>query len=265
MNANVVWSQARFTIFDSPFANWRVEVPAGQVFSFWKQIGRTSRLKGYVAGRELREGCLIPSIGGGLCQLSNALYDAALTAGFEIVERHPHSKVIPGSLAEQGRDATVFWNYVDLRFKSRTSFRIETMLTSDSLIVRFRADAKPSNRQSVQKRSRASNIEDCSSCENFQCFRHSHELEVGRTAYLVDEYWPEFDRYIVNTRGKNDLLFLPLTGKRFGKDNYSWTTEGFKNIKEAPWFTVRRSLELRNTTPLEGARQRVLLQQVNAR
>jgi hypothetical protein len=59
-----------------------VEIPANHVFSFWKQVRRTSRLKGYVAGRELREGCLIPSVGGGLCQLSNALYDAALRADF---------------------------------------------------------------------------------------------------------------------------------------------------------------------------------------
>lgn len=86
-----------------------VEIPAGRVFSFWKQIKRTTHRRGYVAGRELREGCLIPNIGGGLCQLSNALYDAALRAGFEIVERHSHSQVIPGSLAEVGRDATVFW------------------------------------------------------------------------------------------------------------------------------------------------------------
>jgi len=59
-----------------------VEVAAEGVFSFWKQLGRTSRFKGYVAGRELREGCLIPNTGGGLCQLSNSLYDAALRAGF---------------------------------------------------------------------------------------------------------------------------------------------------------------------------------------
>src|ERR1044071_8509785 len=91
-----------------------VEVAAGELFSFWAQIGRPTRGKGYVVGRELRQGCLIPNLGGGLCQLSNALYDAALKADFEIVERHAHSKIIPGSLAEIGRDATVFWNYVDL-------------------------------------------------------------------------------------------------------------------------------------------------------
>lgn len=81
-----------------------VEVEAGAVFSFWAHVGRASRRRGYVRGREVREGCLIPNVGGGLCQLSNALYDAALRADFEIVERHAHTRVVPGSLAEVGRD-----------------------------------------------------------------------------------------------------------------------------------------------------------------
>lgn len=50
-----------------------VAIPANQVFSFWRQLGRASRRKGFVEGRELREGCMIPALGGGLCQLSNAL------------------------------------------------------------------------------------------------------------------------------------------------------------------------------------------------
>jgi vancomycin resistance protein YoaR len=62
-----------------------VKIAAGETFSFWAQVGRTTVGKGYVAGHELREGCLVPSIGGGLCQLSNALYDAALKAGDESV------------------------------------------------------------------------------------------------------------------------------------------------------------------------------------
>src|SRR5215217_5712020 len=51
-----------------------VEIPAGAAFGFWAQVGRASRSRGFVAGRELREGCLVPSVGGGLCQLSNTLY-----------------------------------------------------------------------------------------------------------------------------------------------------------------------------------------------
>ena len=48
-----------------------LEIPAGEVFSFWKHVGRTNRLRGFVAGRELREGCIIPNIGGGLCQIEH--------------------------------------------------------------------------------------------------------------------------------------------------------------------------------------------------
>lgn len=156
-----------------------VEVPAGAVFSFWAQVGRPARWRGYVAGRELREGWIIPSIGGGLCQLSNALYDAALDAGFEIVERHAHTQVIPGSLAEAGRDATVFWNYVDLRFRSAHPFRVEASMDASVLSVRFRSGAARASRPArpaewkltLAPASRAPNS--CVPCSVRECFRHA--------------------------------------------------------------------------------------------
>jgi VanW like protein len=109
----------------------------GQTFSFWMQIGRATEERGYVVGRMLQQGCMIPAIGGGLCQLSNALYDAALQSGCEIVERHAHSRVVPGSEAAAGRDATVAWNYVDLRFRSRVPLLIRARVTEAELVVSF--------------------------------------------------------------------------------------------------------------------------------
>src|SRR4051794_1146991 len=82
-----------------------IVVPAGTVFSFWKQVGRATVSRGFAVGRELREGCLIPTIGGGLCQISGALYVAALEAGLEIVERHAHSNPGVSTSARVGRDA----------------------------------------------------------------------------------------------------------------------------------------------------------------
>jgi len=76
-----------------------LEVKANQIFSFWKHLGNPNFNQGFVVGREIREGCIVPNVGGGLCQLSNALYDAALNAGFEIIERHKHTKVVSGSLS----------------------------------------------------------------------------------------------------------------------------------------------------------------------
>lgn len=243
-----------------------VELRAGDLFSFWKQLGRTSRRKGYVPGRELREGCLILTIGGGLCQLSNALYDAALQADLQIVERHAHSLVVPGSLAEIGRDATVFWNYVDLRFKSTHAFRIEAELTSDELIVRFRSEvgARSSLRRSTTSSVRHDNLNNCFTCEAQECFRHigpsaSRSYYSGRTAYLVDEYWPEFDHYIGAMKLAADLLCIPVHGKRFGKVNYRWTTEGFETVKQNSLFVLRRSIKSRRLASHGAIRQRALL------
>lgn len=114
-----------------------IAIPPTQTFSFWKQLGPPIRLRGFVPGRELRQGCLIPSVGGGLCQLSNALYDCALQAGFQIQERHAHTQVVSGSLAAIGHDATVFWNYVDLRFESAQGFLVRIDLNSEELIVQL--------------------------------------------------------------------------------------------------------------------------------
>jgi vancomycin resistance protein YoaR len=113
----------------------------GCVFSFWMQIGRASKRRGYLNGRMLHQGCMIPAVGGGLCQLSNALCDLALQTGCEIVERHAHSRVVPGSAAAHGRDARVAWNYVDLRFRAPQRFVIRAQVTGENLVVSFCATA----------------------------------------------------------------------------------------------------------------------------
>ncbi|EGF89242.1 vanW like family protein [Asticcacaulis biprosthecium C19] len=110
-------------------------IPAGQVFSFWAQIGPPTRARGFVEGRELRQGCLIPTVAGGLCQMSNSLHVAAKRAGCAIVERHGHTAAVPGSPFGPDEDATVFWNYVDLRFRAVQSVRLRVVLTEGDLQV----------------------------------------------------------------------------------------------------------------------------------
>lgn len=114
-------------------------LPPGRTFSFWAQLGRPTRAKGYVEGRELRQGCLIPTVAGGLCQLSNSLHRAALQAGCEILERHGHTAPIPDSPFPPGEDATVFWNYVDLRFRSLRPLVLRVRLTAEDLVVELRS------------------------------------------------------------------------------------------------------------------------------
>lgn len=243
------------------------EIPADGLFSFWSQIGRPGKWRGFVAGRELREGCIIPTVGGGLCQLSNALYDAALSAGFEIIERHAHTQVIPGSLAEVARDATVFWNYVDLRFRAAWPYRIEATMDANLLTVRFRGRVVRDVRRVRHTRSMtiapagSSVPQSCMTCHVQACFRHvEHKAtDFGRSAFLVDEYHPEFDSYLLAARRERDLLAVPLNGKRFGKGNYVWSTDGFRDVRQRRLFTMFRAYRSRQLATQGAARQRSLL------
>jgi VanW like protein/Glycosyl transferases group 1 len=245
-----------------------VEIPKDRIFSFWKQIGPPTQNRGYAIGREIRQGCLIPTIGGGLCQLSNALYSLALDTGIEVVERHAHTQIIPGSLAEIGRDATVFWNYVDLRFKAHQLLRIEAFLTSEDLVIQFRGQGINSAIQSSPAdqpaRTILENVHQCDTCNVVACSRHIppsiQQQTWERTAYLVDEYWPEFDRYLQAHRSRKDLLALPLKGKQWKKANYAWTTAGFGQIHTATPLTIGRSLASRRLTIQGQTRQKQLLQ-----
>jgi hypothetical protein len=243
-----------------------LQIPAGQIFSFWKQVGKTTRWKGFVAGRELREGCIIPNVGGGLCQLSNALYDAALKADFEIIERHAHTQVVRGSLAEQGRDATVFWNYVDLRFKSPFAFQIEAKLDAENLIIKFKGEKSEKKKLvsiSRTKEQKPAEIGSCATCGVNDCFRvvkpAQNVFDFGRTAYLVDEYSTEFDEYIQQTRKDKDFLFVPLDGIRFKKANYGWNLSGFAKTRQSFLVTTIRSYRSRQLAAQGAARQRNLL------
>lgn len=228
-----------------------LEIGANEVFSFWKHIGNPNFGQGYVIGREIREGCIVPTIAGGLCQLSNALYDAALRANFEIVERHKHTKVIKGSLAEKDRDATVKWNYLDLRFKSSFDFRVEVELTSDHLIVAFRCPQKQA--EPVQDKlswKASSKLNDCYSCGNMACFKHHDktgvEQEIATTTFILDEKWPEYDKYVSQTATKADHFILPLKKNRWIKTNrYSWAAAHPQKTKATQFQGLFRALKLR--------------------
>lgn len=228
-----------------------LEIKANEVFSFWKHIGNPNFGQGYVIGREIREGCVIPTIAGGLCQLSNALYDAALKANFDIVERHKHTKVIKGSLAEQDRDATVKWNYIDLRFKSTSDFRIEIELTSDKLVVKYRSKQKnlKSNDDKFDLRN-SNKLNDCYSCGNFACFKHPDRIsvkqEIATTTFILDEKWPEYDKYVSETATATDNFILPLKKNRFIKtDRYSWISATPDKTKTTDFQGIYRALKLR--------------------
>lgn len=243
----------------------------GSVFSFWAHVPRPTAGRGFAPGRELREGCVIPSVGGGLCQLSNALYDAVLKAGFEVIERHAHSRKLPGSMAVEGRDATVFWNYVDLRFRAPEDCVLEAMLTQRELIVRLRSCAETNAGPEIKDcgsfqpdalKQTSGVVESCETCGVLSCFRNPAASGLPQcqvNAWLVDAWTPEMDGYAARQHKPGDVLLVPLNSRRWKLGPYRWDTTGYAQVKESPWFVLRRSLQSRRLVSQGARRQTALL------
>jgi vancomycin resistance protein VanW len=232
-----------------------IEVGAGEVLSFWRQVGKPLRRRGFVEGRELREGCMIATVGGGLCQLSNALHEAALDAGLDVVERHAHTRIVPGSRAEAGRDATVFWNYLDFRIRSPRPFRIEARLSADELELTIRGGIAGAFTP-VPEMLAGAIAHDCLTCGQTTCHRHDpDDIDTSApTAWLVDGASPEFAALLGNRAGPHDILMLP--SRRLGKAAAAWPMLASEH--SADLIALRRSLALRGAGP-GTPRARILL------
>ncbi len=242
-----------------------VVIRANELFSFWKNVGRASRRRGFVEGRELREGCVIPNVGGGLCQLSNALYDVALRSGCEIVERHAHTQQVPGSTTKPGRNATIFWNYVDLRFRPRFDCQLRVELSRGELIVGLISlkgeHPAPAIEPVDSCETRVEAAETCETCGVTKCFRNPAATSLPRrgiTAWLLDKFEPEFDRWMKEHEAAGDAVFVPIRSARLS--NYSWSVDGFDSVKQARLATLLRSAGSRRLAQQGAARQRALLE-----
>ncbi len=87
-------------------------IPAGGTISFNRIVGSWTADRGYLRAPVSYDGELLPAWGGGVCQTSTTLYNAALLAGLEIKERHRH-EYVPHYVAP-GRDAAVAYPAIDL-------------------------------------------------------------------------------------------------------------------------------------------------------
>ena len=195
-----------------------IVVRKGEIFSFWRYVGKLTKAKGYVLGRELREGCIIPAIGGGICQLSNAVYDAASKAGLEVIERHRHTAVIKGSLAESDRDATVFWNYVDLRLKGSQDWQLQVKMDKERLTVSIFGERNNTIKDESDIRCAPSALGDCTWCGRTDCYLHSPNLlsHSHKTYLCIDEEWPEFAEWRKKNMNREDRLIFTIQHVAFG-------------------------------------------------
>lgn len=94
----------------------QVVLEPGELFSFNQATGPRIPASGYLEAPVVVGGRLVPGVGGGVCQVSSTVYNAALLADLQVVDRHRHS--IPSAYVPPGRDATVAYDYFDLRLRN---------------------------------------------------------------------------------------------------------------------------------------------------
>lgn len=93
----------------------------GKEFSFNATVGQRTVKNGFFEAIEYAYGESVMGVGGGVCQASSTLYQAAVCAGLEIVKREQHSAAV--NYTSFGLDATVYWEgkrKIDFSFRNNT-------------------------------------------------------------------------------------------------------------------------------------------------
>lgn len=104
----------------------------GETFSLNGTVGERTAANGFTKGFIISNGVFKEDYGGGVSQIATTLFNAAFFAGLEDVEHKPHSFYI--DRYPVGREATVAWPSVDLRFRNDTDHGvlIDTQLAPSS-------------------------------------------------------------------------------------------------------------------------------------
>jgi vancomycin resistance protein VanW len=129
----------------------------GMRLSFWREVGKPSRRRGFVDGMVLAHGQIAAGVGGGLCQMTNLLFWMTLHTPLSIVERWRHSyDVFPDASRTQpfGSGATCAWPVLDLQIQNDTTvpYRLSVALTGTHLVGSWTAPEPSQQRYRIEER-----------------------------------------------------------------------------------------------------------------
>ena len=99
-------------------------VKNGEEFSFNKVAGNPTPDRGYKKAGVFIDGELKKGYGGGNCQVSTTIYNAVNNIdGIKVTEKHEHGKEV--GYIEMGKDSTVVYDSLDLKFENNTGYDIK--------------------------------------------------------------------------------------------------------------------------------------------
>ena len=108
----------------------------GDVFSFNQTVGQRTSERGFQSAKIIENGEFVEGVGGGVCQVSTTLYNAAILSGCKIREYHPHSLAV--NYVPPSRDAMVSGTFFDLRFENTTGSTIYITSSAGENYINFK-------------------------------------------------------------------------------------------------------------------------------
>lgn len=120
----------------------------GESFSFWKNVGKTTRRNGFAEGRVIVNGKLISGVGGGLCNLANTIHLLVMDSPLTVTELHHHSDALApdpeGIRVPYSAGTSVNYNFIDFRFRNDTTQPVQlcTWCEGDTLKAELRTTAE---------------------------------------------------------------------------------------------------------------------------
>lgn len=122
-------------------------IQPGEIFSFWRTVGKPTKSKGYKDGRVIIKNKLIPGLGGGLCNLGNTIHRMILHSPLQVTEIHHHSDALApdeGKRVPFSAGTSISYNYIDFRFKNITeqNFQLCLWCENEKLFGELRSETE---------------------------------------------------------------------------------------------------------------------------
>lgn len=154
----------------------------GEVFSYNKVIGNTTKEKGYKLGGAYVNGQVVQAYGGGICQVSTTLYNAVLYANLEIVQRYNHTYAV--SYVPAGRDATVSYGGKDFKFRNNRKYpiKIEGTAKNGSVSISIKG-IKEENEVEIQLESKVLSRTPCNTV-----YQNTNSMDDGKQKIIQKGY-----------------------------------------------------------------------------
>ena len=158
----------------------------GETFSVWKQIGRTTKRKGYKEGLTIAKGQPAQGIGGGMCQLSNLIHWMVLHSELTITEHHHHDALdlFPdfGRQIPFGTGTSISYNYIDYRVKNETAntYQLRLWVDDEYLCGELRAKETLPHTFHIHAENEYFSRKDGVVYRNGQVFRDTIDRTTGR-------------------------------------------------------------------------------------